>query len=832
MSFELDTRGADALEQLAYDQGVPLGEGMPPALLDNMGSATVKGVARGLLGKPALVFGDAVWQPLRPTARALDARLGTSLDKWLADEQERNRRALTEWSVDPRTTGLAGQLLHGIADLGSSAVLYTPEGAAMLEGYAQREDLLRKGVDENTATLGGVISGATTYVGVKAPVTIGRSSVGQGAAQVARNVGYGATVSVGSGVAQRGGMHDLLERAGYPQQAALYQPFDETALASEAVLGGLFSGGAAALEMRATTRGQAAVDAALATRQAKHAAVDTAPGVPADPRSAGAHSTALGKAMGQVLQNQPVDVGDALGNTTFVRGDATAGREAREELRLHVADLLPEGVGPTFTPAADAPRGIRGNNPGNIEVTGERWQGQTGSDGRFATFDTPQAGIRALARNLLTYQERHGLNTVQAIVNRWAPPRENDTGAYVQAVARALGVEPDATLSLRDPQTLQRLAEAIIHHENGRQPYPEAVVRAGVDAALGRVPLADAGAGRAMGAERMPGAREPGLAHADGEPARAVGEPAAGRDEAASAGRVGAGLIDQAQAAPGALEAATQPAAARSAAPGAASRLPRASELEPVAVGPGMVQPREIATGQPLYRETSVEGLSDLLMDDQRAHVRQMFVADNRDLAIGQGENRGVQVVFREGSLSGAEHRKPGTGDRAGREYRTDLVAPRAIESFTVPAGFRPTGLRGLARRALADFDAAPQPDGSTVYTRKAAAEPTSAPVDVGAEAGRGQPAQAAGNDAAGPGSTAAPPTAAEARAAGAEATVGSTVRAAEQALAVHPDLRVVLEDGTELSARDLLARMADDQQRAQQDAKAFDAAVNCFLTT
>ncbi|MBN5203088.1 hypothetical protein JY494_26615, partial [Serratia marcescens] len=70
---------------------------------------------------------------------------------------------------------------------------------------------------------------------------------------------------------------------------------------------------------------------------------------------------------------------------------------------------------------SSAARGLRNNNPGNIEASDKNpWEGQTGSDGRFAKFETPEHGIRALGKNLLSYQ-RQGYDTVSEIVNRWAP---------------------------------------------------------------------------------------------------------------------------------------------------------------------------------------------------------------------------------------------------------------------------------------------------------------------------------------------------------------------------------------------------------------------------
>ncbi|MFY2835820.1 LPD38 domain-containing protein [Achromobacter xylosoxidans] len=138
---------------------------------------------------------------------------------------------------------------------------------------------------------------------------------------------------------------------------------------------------------------------------------------------------------------------------------------------------------------ANAPRGIRNNNPGNIQK-GAGFAGEVeGNDPRFATFATPEDGIRAIGMNLLTYQRQHGLDTVLGILNRWAPPSENDTGAYVGQVARALGVEPNQQLDLSDPATLTGLTAAIIRHENAMQPYNAAQLEAAVGAALSGAPV-------------------------------------------------------------------------------------------------------------------------------------------------------------------------------------------------------------------------------------------------------------------------------------------------------------------------------------------------------
>lgn len=129
------------------------------------------------------------------------------------------------------------------------------------------------------------------------------------------------------------------------------------------------------------------------------------------------------------------------------------------------------------------PRGIRNNNPLNVERTGrDRWVGMARItlDPRFVTFEAPEYGIRAAALILQRYQDRHGCETIRAIISRWAPAHENDTDAYVKAVARAVGVEPDDPVDVTDYRIARPLIEAMIRFENGVQPYPAHVIDEGL----------------------------------------------------------------------------------------------------------------------------------------------------------------------------------------------------------------------------------------------------------------------------------------------------------------------------------------------------------------
>ncbi len=114
-------------------------------------------------------------------------------------------------------------------------------------------------------------------------------------------------------------------------------------------------------------------------------------------------------------------------------------------------------------------RGVRNNNPGNIDFNPRNdWVGQLGLEQgvakpRFARFDEPENGIRALAKLLINYRGKDGMpgvggkgiDTVLETINRWAPSNENDTQAYAGAVAKRLDVRTTDPINIKDPATLR-----------------------------------------------------------------------------------------------------------------------------------------------------------------------------------------------------------------------------------------------------------------------------------------------------------------------------------------------------------------------------------------
>lgn len=131
--------------------------------------------------------------------------------------------------------------------------------------------------------------------------------------------------------------------------------------------------------------------------------------------------------------------------------------------------------------SAKAPRGIRNNNPGNIDFRGQSGATLERPGGRFARFETAYDGLKALSRQLMRYFEGKTtgkpLQTLNDIISTWAPGNENNTGAYIAQLSKMMGVAPDAILNLKDPQIMSSLMNGIIHHENGRNPYPSELVR-------------------------------------------------------------------------------------------------------------------------------------------------------------------------------------------------------------------------------------------------------------------------------------------------------------------------------------------------------------------
>ncbi|WP_019103176.1 structural protein, partial [Chromobacterium haemolyticum] len=182
---------------------------------------------------------------------------------------------------------------------------------------------------------------------------------------------------------------------------------------------------------------------------------------------------------------------DAIGGTVATVLAKFGSKDAQRALDANMGGMSdvkpaskPKQTPQPYTPVTNAypsddeiwrKRGIRNNNPGNIDFSkmSQNRMGafkEAGSNSRFAAFKDAETGLAALAVQIKRYSN-YGLNTVSQIIEKWAPRNENNTSAYIDAVAKRLGVNANAKINVADPTVMQSLMDAVIRHENGKNPY-------------------------------------------------------------------------------------------------------------------------------------------------------------------------------------------------------------------------------------------------------------------------------------------------------------------------------------------------------------------------
>lgn len=114
-------------------------------------------------------------------------------------------------------------------------------------------------------------------------------------------------------------------------------------------------------------------------------------------------------------------------------------------------------------------RGLRNNNPGNIEINGDTFMGEVvpSKDTRFKQFREMRYGYRAIFCIMQTYIRRYGLNTIEGMISRWAPNNENDTDGYIRFVSEKSGIPPTDPVDIANREHMIRIVAAISQMENG-----------------------------------------------------------------------------------------------------------------------------------------------------------------------------------------------------------------------------------------------------------------------------------------------------------------------------------------------------------------------------
>jgi hypothetical protein len=108
---------------------------------------------------------------------------------------------------------------------------------------------------------------------------------------------------------------------------------------------------------------------------------------------------------------------------------------------------------------------FRNNNPGNMRYN-PAFKGVTGKDSRgFAIFKTHYHGLRAM-RILLQNYVKKGFNTIDKIINRYAPAADqNKPDIYAAFVSQKTGIARDTILKA---DQVEKLIPAMVQMETGK----------------------------------------------------------------------------------------------------------------------------------------------------------------------------------------------------------------------------------------------------------------------------------------------------------------------------------------------------------------------------
>nr|DAE37945.1 MAG TPA: hypothetical protein [Caudoviricetes sp.] len=263
-----------------------------------------------------------------------------SLTKPAPDESE-----LPQYkSFDSEQVGAVGTILGGLVQQSPSLALMvvnpvagvTVAGAqGYTEAHAEGAKLGLKGKDlEDYSAVGGT----TMAVGAAIP---GFTGVGKGAVLYGSRFLAGGAVNSITGEVDRWGRAEILDSAGFHDQARQMRQADAASRVTEFVLGGAFGllgGGHRTETGRAgdIDRGITSIHEDAATAHIIHDnyVTETAPGLSADARSESGHVAAMDTAIDSINRGRAVDVMDHLtGDRTFiVHGDIDAGNVARQQL--------------------------------------------------------------------------------------------------------------------------------------------------------------------------------------------------------------------------------------------------------------------------------------------------------------------------------------------------------------------------------------------------------------------------------------------------------------------------------------------------------------------
>lgn len=359
-----------------------------PLKADDLKAGFFEGIPQAAaLGAGAAVNNYA--RPMADAAKGIDGMFKTDMSGWLAKEQEKTQQASRDLTPNPATVGWLGQQVYGATNMIGSVAIGTiatgnpitgaAVGAAAMGNSAfnqARED----GLDFNTSVGMGGITAGSTFIGAFLPVTattsmatgllgkaMGAEVAGNAATAAALYTAAGATATIATnlpakiaaagaintatGIPTRGATSALLEANGYADMAKQYEAFSMSEMISDFAVGSIFGLGIhgyqkweQANQNKIPAAQMSDLDAVLALTNAAHIEIKTSPGIPTDPATREAHVEAINKALADLAEGRPVDVGQAVTEGNFIE-DPVAVQTRTEIVRVVEDHMGPEWEG-------------------------------------------------------------------------------------------------------------------------------------------------------------------------------------------------------------------------------------------------------------------------------------------------------------------------------------------------------------------------------------------------------------------------------------------------------------------------------------------------------
>lgn len=201
-------------------------------------------------------MGDAIWQGAyaaylenQSALKGVVSSAGFGDDEyrtWLDATAADNRRLVRdEYTPDPEKTSMAAQVLYGVSNglakygmaaavgaaAGPASIAVTPVVFGASVGINETQKLKDEGVDDETATKAGMVSGAMNAFWGGVPGAFGRS--------IKAKVLTGASLGAFTSYNEMGAIKTVLENADYSKLALKYDPTDPVGMGVNALVGGL-----------------------------------------------------------------------------------------------------------------------------------------------------------------------------------------------------------------------------------------------------------------------------------------------------------------------------------------------------------------------------------------------------------------------------------------------------------------------------------------------------------------------------------------------------------------------------------------------------------------